>query len=961
MEGQQRGSKYWTDLLKEAGKQLVPIVISTGSLLGFIAFAGAVVAWTRLNAVEVAPDQAIVAFPRSELIAMGASLLLLFGSFGALAVLGVFLIDRGGRPTQGMAYGLLALVGLEGLALIAISTEFLSFEWVTATLCFLLPLAFAAWLASLGTFSELRDELPGRETELRGPLPRSGLMRPDNDQRVFASRPVLFSCLAAFLAVAGSGAVLIANHSLEVAFAFATFGGAAFLLAVAAVLHLESQRTDSRRTTAERNEQRETARLVAREEEWTDSQADVRSRERLENWQKGERRAIEDLRIARRRPYRLYLTWKGTAAIVAALTAAAVLPALVVGEIWLGVSVAVAVVLAMWLWRIAIFTREKIVWLGLAVFLSVPLFGVVMTTVRNLADPQIQPLALIRSSDRADEAIQGLYVTEAKDRVYFATVATDGCDDDLMPNSGRLLWVPKDEVVAMSIGPSQSVQDAAKTSLEMAYALTPAVETPAGDSVSLTAGEMRSEEGGLGEEAPLTVQRLENVGSAIRRTFGGGVRLDPEQAGPGDEVRLTMRDPVGDGFGARREQKNVRVGGVPAEIVVNPVLEARRAEFVKTVNGKRLKLEKGAVYGQRTVMTETGEETEMVPWYAGLGVERYVRLKPGQGIVGTSDGGEDEENLFLKLTDRGVGAERPHDELQQDTEITFQEKKQPAKLAPTLYRQAWNEDEIKFVVPEKGSTGTVTVDCAQLAGEPLLRLDPPPQAGFAVRMAASGQAVALDGRRSGHDGEIKARRWALDGDRLRPPRARRDGKKRSSDVFAWARLPLRLGTHRIRLTVRDGRGEIDTASAYVLRVPRVGGLLNAEGEGDERTEKEAKSLKRLSDVLGTLVQSVEPTEIWVDGHSGSASRKGLLKGARAAVTRLMNREVAENAGLADRALKVRLRGFEDRCGVVPSGSGRRAIDLWIVDAGVRVLPPVGCSARTFAVMGWPRAKTEEKK
>ncbi len=95
-------------------------------------------------------------------------------------------------------------------------------------------------------------------------------------------------------------------------------------------------------------------------------------------------------------------------------------------------------------------------------FISVPLFGTVMLMASNADEPQVQPMALIRSTDGPEEAIQGLYVTEGDERVYFANVATEGCENEVTPNSGRLLWVPKKEVVAMAIGPLQGVKRPAK-------------------------------------------------------------------------------------------------------------------------------------------------------------------------------------------------------------------------------------------------------------------------------------------------------------------------------------------------------------------------------------------------------------------------------------------------------------------------------------------------------------------
>ena len=90
-------------LLTQAGEKLIPIFISAGGLLGFVGFAGAVILWSRLEAVEIPPQQAITVAPQGELVTIGASYLLVLGFFGALATMGVFLVDRRARPTPGMA------------------------------------------------------------------------------------------------------------------------------------------------------------------------------------------------------------------------------------------------------------------------------------------------------------------------------------------------------------------------------------------------------------------------------------------------------------------------------------------------------------------------------------------------------------------------------------------------------------------------------------------------------------------------------------------------------------------------------------------------------------------------------------------------------------------------------------------------------------------------------------------
>jgi hypothetical protein len=153
-----------TALLKSAGRQLLPVLITAGSLIGFVAFAGAVIVWTRFSAAKVPADQAVNAVPRDELIAIGSSLLLLFGFFGAIAVIAVFLIDRGGRVTPGVSRALLLLMAVEGVAAIMLVK---GLAWQRAALAvelFLIPVGIVLWSTFAEVFTRLdHSGLPTRK------------------------------------------------------------------------------------------------------------------------------------------------------------------------------------------------------------------------------------------------------------------------------------------------------------------------------------------------------------------------------------------------------------------------------------------------------------------------------------------------------------------------------------------------------------------------------------------------------------------------------------------------------------------------------------------------------------------------------------------------------------------------------------------------------------------------------
>lgn len=63
-------------------------------------------------------------------------------------------------------------------------------------------------------------------------------------------------------------------------------------------------------------------------------------------------------------------------------------PSLILWEWWLALSLGAVAILGIGLWRISTFRIRRFVWYGLAVFISVPLFGTVMLMARNAEDPR---------------------------------------------------------------------------------------------------------------------------------------------------------------------------------------------------------------------------------------------------------------------------------------------------------------------------------------------------------------------------------------------------------------------------------------------------------------------------------------------------------------------------------------------------------------------------------------------
>jgi len=903
-----------TGLLKEAGKQLIPVLLTAGSLIGFVAFAGGVIVWTRFSAAKVPPDQAVNAVPRDELVAIGSALLLLFGFFGVLALVGAFLTDRGARATPGMARGLLGLFLVEGVTSITIVGG-LSVETTIADAALIaLPVAATFWATFAAKYVDLVDDLPIRRSERAGD--RDGdakkfLLSPDGpDPALIASVGILG---AALIVTVFRGDDLFLAIWLG-AWLIGFIGYVAFRCTTEA-------RTLSGEIANDRQREREQAREAY---EWE------RARARF-GFSGMDEEELPEFRQLNERPWRLELKAPGARLIAGLLVVAAVLPWLRTDEWWVGVSIATAGVLCAALWRIAALSAQRVIWYGVAVFISVPLFGTLTSMARNVANPQVQPMALIRNTDGPAEAIQGLYVTEADERVYFATVASEGCSDELTPRSGRLEWVPKSEVVAMTVGPLQSVEEAGRSALEMAYSLTPAVESSLGNGANFDEEEKMSIEEAEAAEFSSRDKRLEHTGPAVRPNFGGGLSLSPEDASPGDIVTLRMskpnKHPDVEGFGRARIGRTLRVGGLRARIVKQSARTAEGAEYLKTDDGRLLRLAKGEPY------KEDGEEFDSMAGDAeavkGGDVDRVLLLNDPQvvavgkrkmrapGIPLALKSGSTprlaEQNLTVTLRAKGeVGA------LGRTTE---------AQIDPHPLGQAWSEGQIRFEVPPGAASGAVSVECSQLAGEPLLRVLNAPEPRISVRMQRGSDDIRFSSRHTTDvDEEDLVRRWNV------------AGAKRGNLPGVTVTLPPHRGVSTVRLTVADEGGAVSTAEVHLLRLP------SALFESGSARLRRSPMLRAAERSLARVVDREAPKAIEIEGHASdarTAPANAFLSLRRAqAVHDALLREPLIGANVTGE-VPVRTVAFGQSCPVSRQPDDRH-VDVLVLDEGVSMLQPRSC-------------------
>lgn len=919
----------WADLLKSAATQLVPVLLTAGSLIGFVAFAGAVIVWTRFSAAKVPADQVVNVVPQEELVAIGSSLLLLFGFFGALAVIAVFLIDRGGRVTPGMSRGLLLLLTVEGVAAILLVNGASWQHTAVAVEAFILAMGVILWSTFSATFTRLdRLSLPNREGRERVAPPKNGAFRSASD-RDPVSGWMYLKWLVVVLGVAIEVALLI--RLFGVAGIEALMVGLGVLIAGLAVAVLFRQISFYR----------EPAQVKAREEQLEEEQAEAKVRADEVRWLESALASLglPPLSSDDPKPPRFELRGPGVVLVASMLTLAAVGPWAAFEKWWLLASLGSAIILGAGLWRIASLAESRFTWYGLAVFISVPLFGTLTTMARNIEDPQVQPMALIRNTDGPDEAIQGLYVTEADERIYFATVATEGCTHQLAAHSGRLLWVPRKEVVAMAVGPSQDVNDAANAALEMAYALTPGQGAPSDRArLAVTDGNAPTSSVKAGE--PTLDKRLENVGPAIRPNFGTGLSLVPEAATPGGVVTLRMSQPNPDeeveGFGAKREGRTLRLGGVPVPIFRERAPSAEAAEFVKTGNGKVLALDKEGIYGR-------GKEGRfyLVENPATYNDARFVRLSDSSGAEVEGDL-QSPTGSYLELQSKFQEKENGDAELLEGQRVILRSG-EPSKLRASLLSQAWHENHIKFRVPDNASSGAISVECQQLAGEPLLHVARPPKARIAVQMQAGSENVSFDGAGSRDDGEIVSRRWTI------------EGHVRGRGATVSVDLPPRLAPYAVRLAVTDGDGQTDSAQLRVLRLPA-----SLFPFAKDKPELLPKSVKRVRRALMAAMEREAPAKIELDGHSddvGESSYNLGLSLRRAETVRrdLLDASSTESPPGVSNQIPVTLRAFGESC-PLRRHHGRspvnRRVEVFILGGGATVVPPDGCHAGREEETGW---------
>jgi hypothetical protein len=467
----------------------LPALVSAVGFLGFVAFIGAVIQWIRFSAAELPATTAVRLVPREDLIAEGAVSMVTWFGLGLLAVLMVFLLDRGGNASRYTRYGLSVIIAAE-LAITLANLELDLWAYALAALWLIVVgiLLFGSierlanrWRIAGRT--ERRDVeaavavVTARRMERDAAGARDAASTPESPEREEA-RKLLVDAEVALATAEGERHLAIDR----------------WLMAVAYEEVPEAVR-DAHTTGSEDP--------LTADKEWPDKRerlarpllADPPSREGtgaiiLRNlrqaWSWLRRDPVRSIALLLAVPLLVAAvatswgepddefwilpvwTWLGLAAATALLftrhTVLIGIGLFVVGIVfvasydptsWLGIMLCIVVLLGAANLGVARATT-RFAWYGATVFLSIALFGAALTAVDTIRTPAVQPAALVRKSD--EKAMCGIYITQTNDRVYLGRVElAERGGDRAEDNTGRIFWVKTADIDLLTVGRLQPI------------------------------------------------------------------------------------------------------------------------------------------------------------------------------------------------------------------------------------------------------------------------------------------------------------------------------------------------------------------------------------------------------------------------------------------------------------------------------------------------------------------------
>ncbi len=440
--------KSWLELALHGLAGAASVLVSAA----FVTVVGAAILWVRFWSARIPPDEAVAVVPQTEFIVVGAGALVFYGLLAVAAVVLVWRIDGKGDAVRATRRGLALLIVVE-MVMPIVAEGFPPRQAVTL----LAAVALVAWLLHFMVDRAIGWNLgipTGQQLAKHG----KRLIRHD-DEELKSGPGLAFAAGALMVATMLAGGLLAwrLDHAERL------WGIALAIAGVAGLFALWRKGVAATVTTIVRA----APVIVLAGALWWATQADEWDRWFLPVFFVAaallfvSRRGIAGDTQNSTHPH---LEPPRIALAIAGVTCVMILVAR--DERWLAGAAVIAILLAGFCLLVAQ-SSESFLPYGLAVLLSIPIFGAGVSVLRAWESPQMQPVATIAKDFKRSTC--GLFVAEGDDRLYLARVDLDELGGIRRPRArrGRIVWVRRDELAATSVGPLQPIGRAVDQALTL--------------------------------------------------------------------------------------------------------------------------------------------------------------------------------------------------------------------------------------------------------------------------------------------------------------------------------------------------------------------------------------------------------------------------------------------------------------------------------------------------------------
>jgi hypothetical protein len=133
-------------------------------------------------------------------------------------------------------------------------------------------------------------------------------------------------------------------------------------------------------------------------------------------------------------------------------------------EWWLAVTAAIALALGLVCLVVAGLSKARFAPYGIAVLISVPLFGASAALLRGIDSPELQPVAAILKDGKA---VCGVYIGQSGGRLWMGRLELDERASVKPPRRGDIVSFDSDRVTALAVGPLEPVARAQGRAVEL--------------------------------------------------------------------------------------------------------------------------------------------------------------------------------------------------------------------------------------------------------------------------------------------------------------------------------------------------------------------------------------------------------------------------------------------------------------------------------------------------------------